>query len=260
MHSLFYLLALAALLPNPAPPRFYFSNLYEYIDGGAEAYHRYGMVALVHQEYRAGDTDVTVDIYDMGNPLRAFGIYSAERSPRYHFVPVGAEGYSSEGMLNFVQGAYYVKLLGFSNSGESAAILDGAAQAISAKIGGSRSLPRPVPWLPLNGLVKHSERYILKAPLGFEFLSPAVTAVYRINGNDTTLLVSLAPDPASVMMCLKKALRATPVAGLPAKAWRATRLPEAALIFFACGRYTILIMDPPAQPDSLVKEILESAR
>jgi hypothetical protein len=80
---------LAALLPAPpeffgkpgAPAKFYSTDLYHYLDGGADAYLDYGLVALIHREFKAGSVDLTVDIYDMGDPLRAFGIYSAERSP-----------------------------------------------------------------------------------------------------------------------------------------------------------------------------------
>jgi len=34
----------------------------------------------------------------MGKPLNAFGIYSAERSPNCHFLPLGAEGYLSDSL------------------------------------------------------------------------------------------------------------------------------------------------------------------
>jgi hypothetical protein len=93
---------LSALLPARAPVRFYTSDLYQYIDGGAEAYHGYGMVTLAHQEFKAGAAEVTIDLYDMGDPLRAFGIYASERSPEYRFLDIGAEGYAAGEILNFV--------------------------------------------------------------------------------------------------------------------------------------------------------------
>ena len=80
---------LAALLPAApeffgkpgAPAKFYSTGLHHYLDGGADAYLDYGLVAMVHREFKAGTVDLTVNIYDMGDPLRAFGIYSAERPP-----------------------------------------------------------------------------------------------------------------------------------------------------------------------------------
>lgn len=251
---------LAALLPDAAPAHFYSADLYEYIDGGAEAYHQYGMVAMAHQEYRSGATDVTADIYDMGDPLRAFGIYAAERSPSYGFIRMGAEGYRNEGLLNFLQGNYYVKLLGFADAGKPDAVLDAAARAISAKIGGGRILPQAISWFPARGLVERSQKYILKEPLGHEFLAPAATAVYRLDGQETTLLVSLAPNPADVVAHLKRSYPAQPVAGLPFEAWRGANPYEGEVVFFTHGRYTIVVMHPPAQPQAFLKELVEAVK
>ena len=121
---------LAALLPTGKnAPRFYSSDLYRYMDGGADIYLKYGLVAMAHREYKNAGVDMTVDVFDMGGPLQAFGIYSAERSPEYHFIPIGAEGYSSESTLNFLQGRYYVRLSAFGDG--AAPALDNFARTIS---------------------------------------------------------------------------------------------------------------------------------
>jgi hypothetical protein len=134
---------LGALLPNPksfggAPagePAYYSTDLYKYIDGGAEAYHKRGFVALVHQEYKTASAEITVDIYDMGRAANALAMFQAERSPDCRAVAIGAGGYASEGMLNFTEGRYYVKLLAFSDTGRTAAVLEKAARDISGRIG-----------------------------------------------------------------------------------------------------------------------------
>ena len=61
--------------------RFFSDNLWELINGAAEAFHSCRMEVMLHQNFVLGEAEVTVEIYDMGNPLNAFGIYSAERSP-----------------------------------------------------------------------------------------------------------------------------------------------------------------------------------
>jgi hypothetical protein len=134
---------LAALLPSArelaarsaSGPKFYFADLYRYIDGGAEAYLRRGFVALVHREYKTSAIELTVDIYDMGNPAGAAAICAAERSPESPAAAAGAEAFSGDGMLNFRQGRYYGKLLAFGDPGKSAPLLERAARAIAAKIG-----------------------------------------------------------------------------------------------------------------------------
>jgi hypothetical protein len=135
---------LVALLPDSQgfgarqakPAAFYSADLYKYLDGGAEAYLQRGLAALLHQEYRAADVDITADVYDMGDPARAWGMYSAERPADYHPIAMGREGYRDEGALNFQQGSYYVKLLAFGDAAKTAALLDTVARAISARIWG----------------------------------------------------------------------------------------------------------------------------
>ena len=70
---------------------------------------------MFHQDFHAGDLDLTADIFDMGSAENAFGMYSSERSPKYDFIPMGTEGYRNEGIINFLQDRYYVKLAAFGS-------------------------------------------------------------------------------------------------------------------------------------------------
>jgi len=134
---------LVALLPDgksfgaqpSGQPAYYSTDLYRYIDGGAEAYQKRGFVALVRREYRTAGAEITVDIYDMGGAANALAMFRAERSPDCRAVAIGAGGYAAEGMLNFTRSRYYVKLLAFSEKGGTAAALETAARDISRRIG-----------------------------------------------------------------------------------------------------------------------------
>lgn len=148
---------LAGLLREPlpghagaqAPPSFYASDaLYQYIDGGADIYLLYDFKRLLHQDFKNGATEVTVDIYEMGNIEDAFGIYAAERSPGYKFISIGAEGYRDKGILNYFEDRYYLKL---SASGANAdLLLDQLARLLSGRIGGSRTFPALLEKFPEN--------------------------------------------------------------------------------------------------------------
>lgn len=264
---------LSKLLPELAPgvtaepAQFYSSNLYQYIDGGAEAFHMYGMVAMVHQEFHAGSAEITVDVYDMGDPLRAFGIYTAERSPEYHFIDMGAEGYVSEEILNFLQGNYYVKLSAFTGRDSPAAMLENVARETSRKIGSDRAMPQAVAWFPPNGLVERSQKYILQSPLGHDFLAPAATAVYRLHGKETTVLVSLARTPADAAARVDRLRQSfatsgkvAAFAGIPVEAWRGSNSYEGDMIFFARGRYAVVVIGPPPEPEAFLKEVFASIK
>lgn len=265
--------ALAALVPGarevgaipPGRARFYSSDLYEYIDGGADPYHGYGLVAMIHQEYKVKDAELTIDVYDMGDALSAFGIYSAERSPDYRFLSIGAEGYGEDQTLNFLQGRYYVKLSAFSQNGGTGPLLQSCARQVSEKIGGGKWFPEVLKLFPSGNRMARSEKFIRKAPLGHDFLEPAATATYSFDGKQTTLVLSLARNAADararVQQLGKHFTQTGKVAPQPVLAPGATlgsNAYEGEMLFFARGRYMVLVVNPPADRAGLVKELLRT--
>lgn len=160
-------------------------NLFEYINGGAEAYLSYDFKELIVGQYAAdaSKASVTIEIYDMGTPLNAFGIYSVERFAESRFLEVGSQGYAEEGVLNFLHGRYYTKLLCFDNEGEASETLLGFARDIIAK---SPQEPKGFPpllrALPRRGLISNSEKYIYRNVLGFGFLHDGYLASYKMEG------------------------------------------------------------------------------
>jgi len=263
---------LAGLLAEPAKAgvtaaskrQFYSSDLYRYIDGAADAFLGFGLIAMIHQEYKATNADITVDIYDLGKPLNAFGMYAAERSPSSHFLPVGAEGYLSDFILNFFQGEFYVKVSAFSNNGKLGPDLIPWAQAISARIGREKSMPAALSILPAEHRVAKSEKFVNKAPLGHDFLSPAMEATYLIEGKPVLLLVSKAPDAIGatgkvnqLREYFHKSGKIGPGPELLPGGFRGSNRYEGEIVFFSRGAYAILCVNPPTQPEPFLGEVLE---
>src|SRR5450631_3579179 len=67
---------LSKLIPDSLPahvtsqgtPVFYTpDNLFQYMDGGADIFLVYGVRMLLHQDLRAGTSDIALDIFDMGS-------------------------------------------------------------------------------------------------------------------------------------------------------------------------------------------------
>ena len=233
-------------------------TLYQYIDGGADVYLLYDFRVLLHQDFKAGAADITADVYDMGKPEDAFGIYSAERSPKYNYIPVGAEGYSSKGVLNFFQDRYYVKL---SGSGATAdALLDQFARTLSTRIAGSRTAPPLLVKLPQQRRVKHSEQYIRKDPLGHAFLAPAYVVTYASTPKESKLLVSVANDAAGAKARLEQLAKhfkqtgeCSPAPELGEGGIRAKNSFEGNIIARTQGRYVIVLLNPPQDGATLLK-------
>lgn len=250
------------LTPEEAATYYKADQLYQYIDGGADVYLLYDFRVLLHQELKSASSEVTADVYDMGKREDAFGIYSAERSPKYKFVPIGIEGYRSKGVINFVQDRYYVKLQATETNADP--LLDPLARTLSQRIGGSHTAPALLLKLPRDHKVEHSEQYVRKDPLGHSFLSPSYIAAYAWNSEEGKLVVSVANDPAGAKARLDQLAKHFKQTGscLDAKdlgegGVRAKNSFEGNWIARTQGRYLIALVNPPENGAAILNGIAQ---
>lgn len=260
---------LAAPLPGAAKPegsatQYRPDTLYQYIDGGADIYLLYDFRELLHQDFKSGANDLTADVYDMGRPEDAFGIYAAERSLTYKFITVGIEGYRSKGILNFVQDRYYIKLSGSGASVDP--LLIQIANTLSERMGGARTKPALLRGLPAEKRVAHSEQYVRKDPLGHAFLAPAYLTSYAWQP-EGKLLVSVAADPAAAKSRLEqlaKHLRQTgecaPAPEAGTDAIRGKNSFEGRMLARTQGPYVVLLLNPPQNGVQVLKAAAEHLR
>lgn len=172
-------------------------NLFEYINGAADLYLNYEFRELKVAEYRSdGQASVTVEVYRHKSPLLAFGIYSQERSPAGKFLPIGAQGYSDKGYLNFLIGDAYVKISSYKTGEDDRGVLLQFARAVARNLGGVASLPALLPAFPQEGKKENAEKFILKNFLGYSFLHSGFTADYEIPGKKFQLFIISGKDAA----------------------------------------------------------------
>jgi hypothetical protein len=175
------------------PLRYTPETLYEYVNGGAERYLGFGFRELVHVRYRLGDeplAGVTLDLYDMGSELGAFGIYSAGRPPGVEVRPWGTEGYRVGTIAAAWRGALFVHGEADDERPELAAMLERMMAEVGERAPGPRSQPAVLDLLPQEGRVAHSERYVAADLEGHAFLPGGVIAVYEVDGARSELFVS----------------------------------------------------------------------
>jgi len=183
-----------------APRSYTPHNLYEYIDGNADLFLSYGFAdAAVGDDAPAkGDGWVSVDVYNMGTPLQAFGIFGAERPDAMgtgsgpHPVPVpvraAAQSYESDGLTAFWKGPYYVKVSLVDGSDTPAARK--LAEVTAERIPGEAAMPVELALLPVEGRVPGSERYLKTSALGHKFLVEVVSANYQLGDNIAMLSIA----------------------------------------------------------------------
>lgn len=154
-------------------------NLWEYINGAADLFLGYGFMELESYEFSAAGLSFTVDIYDMENPLNAFGIYRAERGENAELQPIGSESVITPPyQALYLKDKYYVKIN----------IFDGELDVKSGKVilrqldkhlDGTAIYPTIFEVLPKKNLVAGSYRYIKTSFAGLEELDNCAAANYE---------------------------------------------------------------------------------
>ncbi|MBN1186193.1 MAG: hypothetical protein JXB49_28190 [Bacteroidales bacterium] len=168
---------------KPDDPETYYSyNLWDLIDGAADSYLYYGFEELQTGDYKKGDDKlIRVDIFQHKDILNAYGIYSLERSPEMNFIPVGAEGYSYEGILNFFVDQFYIKLSTHNREEEVDKAMRDLANLFILKLSPNPGLPKILSCFPEENQRQHSKLYSPESYLGLEFLKSVFTAEYQYN-------------------------------------------------------------------------------
>ncbi len=120
------------------PEHYEADNLWEYINGQADFFIDYGFVRVDTAEYRNDheSSSVVLEVYRMGRPQEAFGIFAAERTRDDRPLEIGAGAYLGANVLGFWQGERYVKLTSFDEGPAIEQLLIGLAEEISSRIPG----------------------------------------------------------------------------------------------------------------------------
>ena len=173
-------------------------NLYEHIDGAAEFYLSYGFESLQVASWKSDGSELTVEVYDHGDPLHAYGIYSIERSAKAETSPIGLEGYSDATTLNFVTGKFYVKINSTLLEKVAGFSLKSFATEFSKTLCSNPEYPKIIGLFPKENLEPNTCQYIPTEFMGLGFLGSAVRAKYSLNGADVTLFIIEKADRAEV--------------------------------------------------------------
>ncbi len=168
---------------SEAHQNYFPETLFEYINGAAEIYHAYDFKELIVGQYEKEESkaSLSIEIYDLGNEKNSFGIYSAERFPDSKFICAGNQGYLEEGTLNFIVGKYYIKLLCFDCGEESDNFLKIFSLEVVKRVKDKGHLPPVLTLFPKQGLIKNSEKFILRNFMGYSFLHNGYLANYRLD-------------------------------------------------------------------------------
>lgn len=160
-------------------------NLWEYINGAAELFVEFGVQTCRAADLVAGDVTVTVDLYDMGTPLNAFGVYEREKPGDDIPVPGAAAGVvSAPYQALLLKGSTYVKVNTFEGELDEETGLR-LLEALAAVLPGETAPPSELDLLPVEGRVAETEGYKPLAFLGRAELTGCLYAEYSRGGEES---------------------------------------------------------------------------
>lgn len=186
-------------VPSKPPRAFTPDTLFELIDGAANGFVTYGVQAVVAADYarQATGDEAAVEVYQMQDPLNAFGKYSEERGPEYRFLPIGNEGYSDATTVNFWAGQYYVKITAFEEKEEVVRGLIELARAMASRVSVPGAEPPELSWFPSDGQLPHTSKYLPRDVLSQSYFTNGFEVRYRAGARQSRLVLIDMGSPAA---------------------------------------------------------------
>ena len=132
---------------------------------------------------------MVLEVYRMGRPQEAFGIFAAERTRDDRPLDIGAGAYLGANVLGFWQAEQYVKLTSFEEGPAVEQLLIGLAEETSSRIPSQGNELETLLLFPEEDRVEASERFIPKNFLGQPYLSDAYRVNYENDGQRLQLFV-----------------------------------------------------------------------
>ena len=179
------------------PYRYIPQNLYKYINGGADFFIAYGFIELTGANYSpvSGERDfVTIDIYDLGNKLNAFGVFQSRRDSHVSSLNIGTASVASDGYIAFYKDRFYVEIQAYIISKKDKGVIKNMASSVAELLPGENSLPMELSYLPEKGRIAGSERYIRVGILGHAFLDRGIMCDYQNEGEKVSAFVAILPS------------------------------------------------------------------
>jgi hypothetical protein len=215
-------------------PRHYTAgNLYEYIDGSAEAYLLYGFQQLQGVTCDAGDDSIAIDASEMTDVEAAYGIFSANRDPRRPIEKIGMGGQILAQRAAFAKGNYYIELTATPENDHTPALTAFVA-ALEKRLSGRSQPPDELAWFVPEHLA--TVRLIPESVLGIPELRRGYVGEYE-QGKAFVVVEPSAESAAAVLAKVRGRFPDCRSAAVGDEAFQAEDKYLGGVCFFRKGKY-----------------------
>jgi hypothetical protein len=240
-------------------------TIFDYINGAGEVYRSYDFGEVLVAGYGKPESpELTVEIFDMGNPSDAYGVFSYARESEE--LGIGG-GYERRGrVLCFWQDRFYVCVSAEERTPDSDQDLTAVAQAVSRQLPVAGDLPNLVKALPTEGLVRFSERFFhLHQSLNYHYYL-ARENLFNLSGETDAVMARYAPG-STYLLLIEYANESGAVEALTS--FKELYLPDATnsntvqtengkfVSYAQNGRFLAVVLD--ADSETVADELLQKA-
>ena len=183
-------------------------TLFNLVDGEAEAYFPYGFRGAVSVTYTKGNDktkSASVELYEMGSLLDAYGIYSSNRETDSQPLDVGAEGFTGTTQVMFYVNRYFVKAR--VNSAAAAGELSSFVKAVAKELPADKKKPAQLALVAIPNLVPQSDQYIGQSVLGYACWPKGLVAQIKTPEASARIFVVMTGSASEAATALKEYLR-----------------------------------------------------
>ena len=185
-------------------------TLYDYMNGGAEVYLAFDFQQVFVRKFkRTGEDEIILDIYDMGSPAEAFGVFSCDREDEG--AGIGQDSEYGFGLLRFWKGRYFVSVIAAGDDQAAKPAIFKLGKSVAGLLGSKGEKPEMLKLLPDKGLLKdrisffHSNvnlnnRFFIASDniLNLDRSTDCVFAEYEEKGQEPVILMIVRyPDKAA---------------------------------------------------------------
>jgi len=176
-------------------------SIFDYINGAGEVYRSYGFRDVTVWRFGKPDApDITVEIFDMGSPEDAYGVFSYARESEESGIGGGYEQRGS--VLCFWQNRYYVCIAAYESTDDTRQAVTMLARSIAQQLPQSGGIPRLIRLLPQEGMIEHTERFFHIHPsLNYHYFL-AEQNILRLSDSTNAVLAVYEPG-TTCLLCVK---------------------------------------------------------
>lgn len=176
-------------------------TLSDRINGEAELYMPYGfdrMAAARFVPEKNPAVGMDVEIYRMGSPLDAFGMYANYRQKEGKAPALGAEANLSGSQLFFYQGRFFIHIQVTGAETVDPVTLAECGKSVAARLPGTTDRPPELKVFDRPETVRGSERYLPQSLLGYDFLNKGIMTDAVVDGANVQIFTLLGAATAAL--------------------------------------------------------------